>query len=59
MWLWAMHVGWIGFLLCLGGFIWRGCTPQGKLKSQAWRWIVVALTCFILWIVALPQIPRP
>jgi hypothetical protein len=59
MWLWLMQIGWIGFLLAMWMFIWRGYNREGKLQTQAWRWIVVAVFCFVLWVVALPQIPRP
>jgi hypothetical protein len=59
MWLWAMQIGWVGFLLALCGFILRGCQRDGGLQPGAWRWLLLSGGCFALWMVALKQIPVP
>jgi len=59
MWLWLMQLGFVGFLSGLFAFIWRGCGPDGRLRARGVWWLLFALGCFVLWVLALPRIPRP
>jgi len=59
MWLFLIEVGFVGFVLCLFGLVWRGLRPDGTAKRSLILWITAALFFFALWLYALPKYPVP
>ena len=59
MWLLAVQIGFVGFVISLFVMIWRGFDRHGLARRSAPLWFLSAVLFFVLMCMALPRVPRP
>lgn len=57
--LFFVEAGFVGFLICLSGAVWRGLNARGEKQRGFWLWVLSAALCFAVWAIGLRLYPIP